>query len=76
MAKTDRLIMKFTDFVKQYDDKIKELANETIGENEEDYFDGYTSYSDEDYPEAIEANWDEFVYSYAEQINILLEDDR
>ena len=76
MAKTNRVVMKFTDFVEQYDDEIKEFAYETIWGNKEEYFDGYTRFTDEDYPEVLEEHWDEFVYSYAEEINILLEDDR
>ena len=75
MAKTNRLIMKYIDFVEQYSDAIEEFANEEIRENEEEYFDGYTSYSDEDYFEVIKENWDEFVRLYAEKIDILLYDD-
>ena len=73
MAKTDRLTMNYTEFVEKYIDEIKEFANETIRENEEDYFDGYTSYSDEDYFEVIDVNWDEFVYMYADYIDIAIE---
>lgn len=75
MAKKNRLIMKYNDFVEKYSDAIEEFANEEIRENEEEYFDGYTSYSDEDYFEVIEENWDEFVRLYAEKIDILLYDD-
>lgn len=74
MAKTNKLIMKYIDFVEEYSDAIEEFANEEIRENEEEYFDGYTSYSDEDYFEVIEENWDEFVRLYAEKIDILLYD--
>ena len=73
MAKTDKLTMKYTEFVEQYSDEITEFANEEIRENEDEYFDGYIVYSDEDYFEVIEENWDEFVYMYAEYIDVLIE---
>lgn len=75
MAKKYRLTMNYTEFVEKYIDEIKEFANEAIRENEEEYFDGYTSYSDEDYFEVIEGNWDEFVCMYAEHIDIIIERD-
>lgn len=67
--------MSKKDFIAQYDDEIREMGEEVIRENKEEYFDGYTAFSDNDYLEVLEEHYDDFVYMYAELAGILIEEE-
>ncbi len=60
------------DFWDKYEDEFLEFAYEDIVENQENYFEGYTCYSEEDYPEAYESNKEEILELFLDQLQINL----
>lgn len=61
---------KRSDFLKEFEEEIREFAEDTIAENRSTYFDGFTSVTEDDIESVIEENMEEFVDEYAKEKGI------
>lgn len=64
--------MTVAQFWEEYGDKFEEIAYEIIMSNTEEYFDGYTGWTDADYPEVYEEHKDEILSAFLDEYEIEL----
>lgn len=67
MTKRQMTIEEFWD---EYEVLFMDMAYETIMTNSEEYFDGYTMWTDEDYEEVFENHKDELLSVFLDEYNI------
>ena len=60
-------LLTMEQFLEEYEDEFREFACETIWEHAEDYFDGYTAWSEEDIEEVLEHNREELLMEFLDE---------
>lgn len=67
MTKRQMTIEEFWD---EYENLFMDTSYEIIMSNSEEYFDGYTMWTDEDYEEVFEGHKDELLSDFLDEYNI------